>query len=57
MSTSNRTKLTNLISKLPEEAVNNLYEAAQRLFAAFSQPDKPDCPYCGSAAIVKNGHK
>ena len=57
MSTSNRTKLTNLVSKLPEEAVNNLYEAAQRLFAALAQPDKPDCPYCGSAAIVKNGHK
>ena len=57
MGNNNRIKLANIISKLPEEAVDTLYEAASSLLERFSHMDKPACPYCGSAHVVKNGHK
>ena len=57
MNTEKRVKLTNLISKLPGEAINNLYDAVLQLFNAYTTMETPSCPYCGSAAIVKNGHK
>lgn len=57
MSNNNRIKLTNIITKLPEEAIDTLYETAFSLLDMFSIPDKPACPYCGNNHVVKNGHK
>ena len=47
MSNNNRIKLTNIIAKLPEEAIDTLYNTAFSLLDTFSIPDKPACPYCG----------
>lgn len=57
MSNNNRIKLTNIIAKLPEEAIDTLYNTAFSLLDTFSIPDKPACPYCGNTHVVKNGHK
>ena len=52
-----RVKLTRIIAKLPEEAVDSLYETACRLCESHADDEKPDCPYCNSKAVVRNGHK
>ena len=57
MSNNNRIKLTNIIAKLPEEAIDTLYNTAFSLLDTFSIPDKPSCPYCVNTHVVKNGHK
>ena len=40
-----RVKLTRIIAKLPEEAVDSLYETACRLCESHADDEKPDCPY------------
>lgn len=50
-------KLTNIIAKLPEEAVDYLYETACRMFEDYPDNERPCCPYCNGNAIVRNGHK
>lgn len=57
MAVETRIKLTNLISKLPEEAVDSLYEIICPMFAEYSVPEKPCCPHCGRNSVVRNGHK
>ena len=57
MTTDNRLKLTHLIKKLTDESVEQLLETASKLFAASTTAHRPDCPYCQSGSIVKNGHK
>ena len=56
MTTDNRLKLTHLIKKLTDESVEQLLETASKLFAASTTAHQPDCPYCQSSSIVKNGH-
>lgn len=46
-----------LIAKLSAEAVESLYELAQKMFAEENAETRPSCPYCGSESVVKNGHK
>ena len=57
MTTDKRMKLTHLIKKLTDESVEQLLETACKLFAANTIAQRPDCPYCQSSSIVKNGHK
>lgn len=57
MDDDNRIKLADLISKLPQEAVDALYKAAASLLGTASNKDNPACPYCGGHHVVKNGHK
>ncbi len=57
MATETRIKLANLISKLPAEAVDSLYEITCTMFAGHLLDEKPCCPGCNSRAIVRNGHK
>ncbi len=57
MSKYAQVKLGKLVAKLPAEAVETLYETAQKMFARLIPEERPCCPYCGSEAVVKNGHK
>lgn len=57
MATETRIKLANLISKLPAEAVDSLYEIACTMSAGHLPDEKPCCPGCNSSAVVRNGHK
>lgn len=57
MPAKTRIKLTNIIAKLPEEAVDSLYETACRMFEDYPNDERPCCPYCNGNAIVRNGHK
>ena len=52
-----RSKLTRLIEKLPEDAINSLLAQAESYKDAKSETGRPACPYCGNVHIVKNGHK
>jgi len=57
VSDNNRIKLTNIIPKLSEEAVDALYKEASSLLGKDTRKGNPACPYCGSSHTVKNGHK
>lgn len=57
MALETRIKLTNLISKLPEEAIDSLYKIICPMFAEYFVPEKPCCPHCGENSVVRNGHK
>ena len=57
MTTNNRVKLTQLIKKLSDESVDQLLETVCKLFPVDENAQRPDCPYCQSSSIVKNGHK
>lgn len=57
MDENNRVKLTNIIPKLSEEALNILYKTAASLLGTASGKGNPPCPYCGCSHVVKNGHK
>lgn len=57
MAVETRIKLTNLISKLPEESIDSLYEIICPMFAEYSVPEKPCCPHCDGNSVVRNGHK
>lgn len=54
----NLIKLTNLIKKLPAEAIDKLLDVANEQ-ASLLLPATADisCPHCGGKNIVKNGHK
>lgn len=57
MATNTLIKLANLISKLPDEDLNTLYEMVCSFFAGHLSTNNPNCPYCNCNHIVKNGHK
>ena len=57
MAAETRIKLANIITRLPEEAVDSLYETACKMFENHPDDEKPCCPFCGGKAIVRNGHK
>ena len=57
MAAETQIKLTNIISKLPEEAVEFLYESACKMYEDHPDGEKPCCPLCNSKAVVRNGHK
>ena len=57
MITNKRIKLTSLIEKLSEEAIEALYETVTQLFVSKDEAIRPYCPRCQSARVVKNGHK
>ena len=57
MAAETRIKLTNIIAKLPEEAVDSLYETVFKTYEKHLDGDKPCCPFCGGKAVVRNGHK
>ena len=57
MAAETRIKLTSIIAKLPEEAVDSLYETVFKTYEKHLDGDKPCCPFCGGKAVVRNGHK
>lgn len=48
-----RIKLTNLILKLPEKAIDSLYEIICPMFTEYSVPEKSCCPHCGRNSVVR----
>ena len=53
-----RGKLANIISKLPEEVVDSLYDMRQPVKCSeIIWTEKTCCPYCNGTAVVSNGHK
>ena len=53
-----RGKLENIISKLPEEVVDSLYDMRQPVKCSeIIWTEKTCCPYCNGTAVVSNGHK
>lgn len=57
MSKYTQVKLGKLVSKLPNEVAQALYEIAQKMFENQILEERPRCPYCGNDSVVKNGHK
>ena len=52
MAAETRIKLANIITRLPEEAVDSLYETACKMFENHPDDERPCCPFCGGKAIV-----
>ncbi|MCI9255563.1 MAG: hypothetical protein HFI58_12205 [Lachnospiraceae bacterium] len=44
MAAETRIKLANIITRLPEEAVDSLYETACKMFENHPDDEKPCCP-------------
>ena len=57
MAAETRIKLTNIITKLSEEAIDSLYETACKMYEDHPDSEKPCCPFCNGKAVVRNGHK
>lgn len=57
MTTKTRIKLTNIIAKLSEEAIDSLYETDCKMMEGYADDERPCCPYCNGKAVVRNGHK
>ena len=54
---TNKELLINRIHSLPEKCVLALLDAVTLMEGENIPAVKPDCPYCGSQAIIRYGHK
>lgn len=54
---TNKELLINRINLLSEESIASLLDAVILMETKNALTPKPDCPYCGSHAIIRYGHK
>ncbi len=50
-------ELTRYIKKLSADAISTLLDTVKILLAAENTTAAHDCPYCGSAKVIRYGHK
>lgn len=54
---TDRELLISRIPQLSEDEISSVLDAVTLMLKAKEHTPKPDCPYCGSYAIIRYGHK